>query len=140
MTSIDNTKIYFCLSQIMRLGQMFSNFGNKVKNFGLRVGSTLAKVAPKVLKVGSFVTGALSHLPGAIGTAAGVINKGFNWVNNLISSLPDSRFKNKLQDLSDKAQKVTDNAREKISPYVETAKVMGDTGGKIIDAIKPKII
>lgn len=124
----------------MRLGQMFSNFGNKVKNFGLRVGSTLAKVAPKVIKVGSFVTGALSHLPGAIGTAAGVINKGFNWVNNLISSLPDSSFKNKLQDLSDKAKEAKDNIQEKITPYGETAKVIGDTGGKIIDAIKPRII
>ena len=116
---------------------MFSNFGNKVKNFGLRVGSTLAKVAPKV---GSFVTGVLSHLPGAIGTAAGVIHKGFEKVNGLINSLPDSSFKNKLQNLSDKAQNAADNAHTKVKPYAETAKVIGDTGGKIIDAIKPKII
>ena len=132
--------LYFCLSEIMRLGQAFANFGNKVKDFGLRVGSTLAKVAPKAIKVGSFVTGALSHLPGAIGTAAGLIHKGFNAVNNVIESLPDSSFKNKLQDLSDKAQNATDNIHNKISPYAETAKVIGDTGGKIIDAIKPRII
>ena len=124
----------------MRLGQAFANFGNKVKNFGLRVGSTLAHAAPKILKVGSFVTGALSHLPGAIGTAAGVIHKGFDAVNKVISSLPDSSFKNKLQDLSDKAEHKTNDIHNKITPYAETAKVIGDTGGKIIDAIKPKII
>ena len=124
----------------MRLGQAFANFGNKVKNFGLRVGSTLAHAAPKILKVGSFVTGALSHLPGAIGTAAGVIHKGFDAVNKVIDSLPNSRFKDKLQDLSDKAEHKTNEIHNKVTPYAETAKVIGDTGGKIIDAIKPKII
>ena len=124
----------------MRLGQAFANFGNKVKNFGLRVGSTLAHAAPKIIKVGSFVSGALSHLPGAIGTAAGVIHKGFDTVNKVINSLPDSSFKDKLQNLSDKAQDAANNAHNVIKPYAETAKVIGDTGGKIIDAIKPKII
>ena len=124
----------------MRLGQAFANFGNKVKNFGLRVGSTLAHAAPKIIKVGNFVTGALSHLPGAIGTAAGIIHKGFDAVNKVINTLPSSGFKDKLQDLSNKAEHAVDNAHNKVSPYAHTAQVIGDTGGKIIDAIKPKII
>lgn len=124
----------------MRLGQMFSNFGNRVKNFGLRVGSTLAHAAPKVLKVGSFVSGALSHAPGLIGTAAGYVHKGLDYANKLINSLPNSSFKDKLQDLSSQANNITNKTVDKLSPAAQTARVIGDTSGKIIDAIKPKII
>ena len=124
----------------MRLGQMFSNFGNKVKNFGLRIGSTLSNIAPKALKVGSFITGALSHLPGMIGSAAGVLYKGINAANKVINSLPNSNFKNKLQDLSEKTANTINSGVTKVTPAVKTAQVIGDTGGKIIDAIKNPII
>ena len=124
----------------MRLGERFSNFANKVKNFGIRVGSGLAKVAPKVIKVGSFVSGALSHLPGVIGTAAGAIHKGLDVANRVIDSLPNSSFKNKLQDLSNKASTTTDKTVDKISPAVNTAKVIGDTAGQIINTVKPRIL
>ena len=93
----------------MRLGEIFSNIGNKVKNFGLRVGSTLSHIAKPVLKYGSFIANGLSHLPGFIGTAAGVAYKGLNAANRLINSLPNSSFKSKLQDLSDKAATTTSN-------------------------------
>ena len=121
-----------------RLGSMFSNAFNRVKNFGLQVGSTLTKVAPKVINAGRFVTGALSHLPGTIGTAAGLIHKGLDYANKFISLLPSGSFKNKLQDLSDKGSNAVDTVHNKIKPAVETAKVIGDTGGKIIDAIASK--
>ena len=124
----------------MRLGQMFSNFANKVKDFGLRAGSTLAHVAPKVLKVGSFIAGGLSHLPGLIGTAAGVAYKGINAANRLISSLPDSSFKNKLQDLSSKAETTTNNVVPKLMTAAKTPQVIGDTATKIINAVQPHII
>ena len=124
----------------MRLGQMFSNFTNKVKDYGIRIGSGLAKVAPKILKVGSFVAGGLSHLPGFIGTAAGIVHKGLNAANRLINSLPDSSFKSKLQDLSDKAASTTNNIAPKLTQAAKSAQVIGDTAGKVIDAIKPKII
>ena len=124
----------------MRLGEIFSNIGNKVKNFGLRAGSTLAKVAPKVLKVGSFVAGGLSHLPGFIGNAAGLVYKGLNAANRLIGALPDSSFKNKLQDLSNKAEATATNITPKITQAAETVRVYGDTAGKVIDAIKLRII
>ena len=119
---------------------MFSNFGNKVKNFGLRIGSTLSNIAPKALKVGSFITGALSHLPGMIGSAAGVLYKGINAANKVINSLPNSNFKNKLQDLSEKTANTINSGVTKVTPAVKTAQVIGDTGGKIIDAIKNPII
>ena len=124
----------------MRLGQLFSNFGNKIKNFGLRVGSTLSKAAPKVLKVGSFVSGVLSHAPGLLGTAANYVHKGIDAANRVISSLPNSSFKEKLQDLSHKANDATNTTVNKLSPAVRTAQVIGDTSNKILDAIKPKII
>ena len=124
----------------MRLGQMFSNFGNKVKNFGMRVGSTLSHIAPKVIKYGSFIAGGLSHLPGFLGTAAGMAYKGLNAANRLINSLPNSSFKSKLQDLSDKAATTVSNVQPKITNAAKSAAVIGDTAGKIIDAIKPQII
>ena len=124
----------------MRLGSMFSNFKDKVKSFGQRVGSTLSHIAPKVIKYGSFIAGGLSHLPGFIGTAAGIVNNGLNAANRLINSLPDSSFKNKLQDLSSKTSDTVSNIHPKVTQAAETAKVVGDTAGKIIDAIKPRII
>ena len=124
----------------MRLGERFANFGNRIKNFGLKVGSTLMNVAPKVLKVGSFVSGALSHAPGFIGQAAGFIHRGLDAANKIIDSLPNSSFKDKLQDLSYKANNATNTTVNKITPAVQTAKVIGDTANKVIDAIKPKII
>ena len=124
----------------MRLGQIFSNIGNTVKNYGLRIGSGLAKVAPKVLKYGSFIAGGLSHLPGFIGNAAGLVYKGLNAANRLIGSLPESKFKDKLQDLSHKAEATATNITPKITQAAETARVYGDTAGKVIDAIKPRII
>ena len=130
--------IYFCTK--MRLGQMFSNFGNKVMNFGLKVGSTLMNVAPKVLRVGGFVTNALSHLPGFIGTAAGWINRGINAANNAISALPNSGFKDKLQSLAEKTSHAVNSGVAKITPAAETAKVIGDQAGAAINAIKQKII
>ena len=119
---------------------MFSNFANKVKNFGLKAGSTLMNIAPKALKIGGFVTSALSHLPGAIGTAAGFLNRGINAANNAIAALPASGFKDKLQSLADKTSNTINNTVTKITPAAETAKVIGDTGGKVLDAIKQKII
>ena len=124
----------------MRLDERFASFANKVKNFGIRVGSTLARAAPKVLKVGSFVSGALSHLPGTIGQAAGYIHKGLDYANRLISSLPNSSFKSKLQDLSNKAADTTNRTVDRIAPAAKTAQVIGDTAGKVIDAVKQKII
>ena len=125
---------------MVRLGQMFSNFGNKVKNFGLKVGSTLMNVAPKALKVGSFITGALSHLPGFIGNAAGFLNRGINAANNAISALPASGFKDKLQNLAEKTSNAVNGGVAKIMPAAQTAKVISDTAGQAIDAIKQKII
>ena len=124
----------------MRLGQMFSNFGNKVKNFGLRAGSTLMNIAPKALKIGGFVTNALSHLPGMIGTAAGFLNRGINAANQAISALPSSSFKDKLQDLADKSSHAVNTTVTKITPAAETAKVIGDNAGAALNAIKQKLI
>ena len=123
----------------MKLGQKFANFANKVKNFGLQAGSTLAKVAPKAIKVGSFIAGALSNLPGTIGTAAGYVHKGLDTVNNIISALPSSQFKDKLQSISDKAGQFVNRVEPGLRRGGETARVYGDTAGTLIDAIRPAV-
>ena len=124
----------------MGLGSMFSNFGNKIKNFGLRVESTLSHIARPALKAGSFIANGLSYLPGAIGSAAGLAYKGLNAVNKVIESLPNSQFKEKLQNLSDKAATATTNITPKIMNAAKEAKVIGDTAGKVINAIQPHLI
>ena len=136
------TNSYFCqqLNIKMRLGERFANFANKVKTFGLKAGSTLMNVAPKVIKVGSFVSGALSHVPGFIGQAAGWVHRGLDAANRIIDTLPNSSFKNKLQDLSNKANDATNKTVDRITPAAQTAKVIGDTAGKVIEAVKPHII
>ena len=131
------------LSQLnlkMGLGSWFSNFKDKVKNCGMRVGGTISRIAPKVLKVGSFIAGGLSHLPGFIGTAAGYAYKGLNAANKLIESLPNSSFKDKLQDLSNKASSTVTNITPKLTNAAKSAQVIGDTAGRVIDTIKQKII
>ena len=124
----------------MRLGEMFSNFGNKLKNFGMRVGSTLSHIARPALKAGSFIAGALSNFPGALGAASGLAYKGLNAVNKVIESLPNSQFKEKLQNLSDKAASTTTTITPKIMNAAKTAAVIGDTAGKVINAIQPHLI
>ena len=132
--------IFVSIKLKMGLGSWFSNFKDKVKSFGMRVGSTLSRIAPKVLKVGSFIAGGLSNLPGFIGTAAGYAYKGLNAANRLIESLPNSSFKDKLQDLSNKASTTVTNITPKITDAAKSAQVIGDTAGKVIDTIKQKII
>ena len=124
----------------MGLGSMFSNFGNKLKNFGMRIGGTLSHIARPALKAGSFIANGLSYLPGAIGTAAGLAYKGLNAVNKVIDSLPNSQFKEKLQNLSDKAASTTTNITPKIMNAAKSAQVVGDTAGKVINAIQPHLI
>ena len=124
----------------MRLGQALSNFGNRLKTFGLKAGSTLSHVAPKIVKFGSVISGGLSHMPGIIGTAAGYVNKGLDAANKLINSLPDSKFKDKLQSLSNNANNTVNAIQPKVTNAAKTAQVVGDTAGKIINAVNQKII
>ena len=68
-------------------------------------------------------------MPGTIGTAAGYVHKGLDYANRLISSLPNSSFKSKLQDLSNKAADTANKTVDRITPAAQTVKVIGDTAG-----------
>lgn len=125
---------------MVRLGQMFSNLGSKIKDYGLRMGSTLTKIAPKALHYGKMVAGGLSNLPGFIGTAAGTIYHGLNAADKVINALPNSQFKDKLKSLEAKGEGVVNNAVNKASGLGQTAKVIGDSAGKILNSISPPII
>ena len=121
--------------QMPRLGQMFANFGNRLKNFGLRVGSTLSHIAPKALHYGRMVANGLSNMPGLIGTAAGVVYKGLNAADRVINALPESGFKSKLKSLESKGEGVVNAAVNKANQYGQTAKVVGDSAGTILNAV-----
>ena len=121
----------------MRLGQLFSTLKNKVKNVGSRIGSSFTKIAPKALHYGKMISGGLSHLPGMIGTAAGYVHKGFDIASKTIDSLPESSLKNKLKKLHDNSTEMVKNAETKANNIGNTAKVIGDTAGKILDTIAP---
>lgn len=121
----------------MRLGQLFSTLKNKVKNVGSRIGSSFTKIAPKALHYGKMISGGLSHLPGMIGTAAGYVHKGLDVASKTIDSLPESSLKNKLKKLHDNGTEMVKNAETKANNIGNTAKVIGDTAGKILDTIAP---
>lgn len=121
----------------MRLGQLFSTLKNKVKNVGSRIGSSFTKIAPKALHYGKMISGGLSHLPGMIGTAAGYVHKGLDIASKTIDSLPESSLKNKLKKLHDNGTEMVKNTETKANNIGNTAKVIGDTAGKILDTIAP---
>ena len=121
----------------MRLAQLFSTLKNKVKNVGSRIGSSFTKIAPKALHYGKMISGGLSHLPGMIGTAAGYVHKGLDVASKTIDSLPESSLKNKLKKLHDNGTEMVKNAETKANNIGNTAKVIGDTAGKILDTIAP---
>ena len=43
--------------------------------------------------------------------------------------MPNSQFKNKLQDLSNKAADTANKTVDRITPAAQTVKVIGDTAG-----------
>ena len=106
----------------------------------MRVGSTLSKIAKPVLKYGGFIANGLSYLPGVLGTAAGIAYKGINTANRLISALPDSSFKSKLQDLSNKTTDTVNTVQPKLMNAAKSAQVVGDTANNIINTIQPHLI
>ena len=123
-----------------RIGQFFSNFGNKVKNFGLRIGSTLSHIAPKALHYGRMIANGLSNVPGFIGTAAGAVYKGLNAADRVINALPESGFKSKLKSLENSGVNTVNKVVDKANQYGKTAKTVGDTANTILNAAAGPII
>jgi hypothetical protein len=123
-----------------RIGSFFNKLGQGIKSFGSRAIGGLSHIAPKIVKGASFISGALSHMPGAIGTAAGAVHKGLDFANKAISALPSSRFKDKLEALNGKVNDTVNKVEPTITNAAREAKVVGDTAGKVINAIKPHII
>jgi hypothetical protein len=124
----------------MRIGQFFNRIGQGIKNFGSRAIGGLSHIAPKIVKGTSFISGVLSHMPGALGTAAGAVHKGLDFASKAISALPSSKFKSKLEALNGKANDTVNKVEPKITNAAQTAKVIGDNTGKVIEAIKPHIL
>lgn len=106
----------------MGLKSFFKKVWHGVKKGALKVGKFIGKVAKPVVKVGKFISKGLSHLPGAIGTVAGVVNKGLNVADGVINSLPESKAKQKLQEVSNSVNGVANTTASKVADLAERAK------------------
>lgn len=120
----------------MRIGEFFTGVKNKAQAYAHRIGTGIRKIVPKVLKYGGAITNVLSKAPGALGTVAGLVNKGINTANKIISALPDSGLKDKLQNIENKASSATASVYNAVLPTANKIKAIGDTGQAVMDQVK----
>lgn len=121
----------------MGIGSFFSRIRDGIHNFGQKIKTGFQYIAPKVMKYGGFVTNLLSNLPGKIGKAAGLINNGFNIARKVIGYLPNSEAKNKLENLTNKAETSYKFAKDKYAePIAGRLKEYGDAGTNILNLLK----
>ncbi len=120
--------------QNLRLGNLFANIGNRTMNFGRRLGSTITKLAPRALSLGKTIAGGLSNLPGTIGLAASVIHKGMDYANKAINSLPESKFKEKLQTLEKSGADTINKIESRANTVGNTAASLGNSVNRVINS------
>lgn len=97
----------------MGLGAFFRGAWDKVKKVGGKIGGAVkgaarvvGRIAKPVANVISGVSGFLANAPGKVGKVAGAIRKGIDTAKKFIDLLPDSKFKKKLEEGSDKADEI----------------------------------
>lgn len=115
----------------MGIKGFFKRAWNGIKKGASRLGRFIGHVAKPIVKVGGFITKGLSHLPGAIGTVAGVVNKGLKVADGVISSLPESKAKQKLQEVSNTVNGAANSTASKAADLAERAKKYAPAVGMI---------
>ena len=113
----------------MGLGSFFRGAWDKVKKVGGKIGGAIkngarvvGRIAKPVANIISGVSGFLAGAPGKIGQIAGVVRKGIDGARKLIDLLPDSKFKTKLEEGSDKADDIVNKGEKFVSHYADKGK------------------
>lgn len=110
----------------MGLGEFFQGAWNKVRKVGGKIGGaikgavhTVGKITKPVMNIISGVSGFLQGAPGKVGKIAGAVRKGVDTAKKLINLLPDSNFKKRLEEGSDKAEQIVRRGEQVVGDVVE---------------------
>ena len=113
----------------MGLGSFFRGAWDKVKKVGGKIGGAVkgaarvvGKIAKPVANIVSGVSGFLAGAPGKIGKIAGAVKKGVDTARKFIDLLPDSKFKKRLEEGSDKADELVKRGEKVVGDIMEKGK------------------
>ena len=113
----------------MGLGSFFRGAWDKVKKVGGKIGGAVkgaarvvGKIAKPVANIVSGVSGFLAGAPGKIGKIAGAVKKGVDTAKKFIDLLPDSKFKKRLEEGSDKADELVKRGEKVVGDIMERGK------------------
>ena len=115
------------------LGSLFKNGVNLIKKF---VVPGVQRLVPKIVDGGRKIFLHLSRLPQYINDAKDMYNNGKRIVDNVINTLPDSRVKDKLQDVSNKVDENVQRYTPKIDNAANNARDWGNAGNNILNIIQ----
>ena len=127
----------------MGLGSFFRGAWDKVKKVGGKIGGAVkgavrvvGKIAKPVANVIHGVSGFMAGAPGKIGKVAGAIKKGMDTAKKFIDLLPDSKFKKRLEEGSDKANEIVGRGEKIARDVVDRGRAYTPFLDKVGDAIQ----
>ena len=115
------------------LGSLIRNGANLIKNI---VVPGIKRLAPKIIDGGRRLFNHFNRLPQYINDAKDMYNNGKRIVDNVINTLPDSRVKDKLQDVSNKVDENVQRYTPKIDNAANNARDWGNAGNNILNIIQ----
>ena len=115
------------------LGSLIRNGANLIKNI---VVPGIKRLAPKIIDGGRRLFNHFNRLPQYINDAKDMYNNGKRIVDNVINTLPDSRVKDKLQDVSNKVDENVQRYTPTINNVANTARDWGNAGNNILNIIQ----
>ncbi len=118
-----------------RLARFFKKVGGGIKSAVQKVSRFGKKVVNKVVPVAKKVLPLLSLVPGGVGKVAATANTALNLADNAIKALPDSKIKNKLQNISGAASTKVAETSSKAADLAERAKTVGEKATKVINKV-----
>ena len=78
----------------------------------------------------------MKQLPGFLGEAEERYHRGKQVVDSLIDQLPDSKFKRKMEEMSDKVDQTATRVTETVRPIADTAQDIGRRGYRLADTVE----
>ena len=114
------------------LGSLIRNGANLIKNI---VVPGIKRLAPKIIDGGRRLFNHFNRLPQYINDAKDMYNNGKRIVDNVINTLPDSRVKDKLQDVSNKVDENVQRYTPTINNVANNARDWGNAGNNILNLL-----
>ena len=120
----------------MGLGSFFSKIIPKAVGFIHKLVPKAIEFAPKAIEFGKKTFGFMKKLPGFIDRAETGYRRGKQVVDGLIDQLPDSKFKRKMEEMSDKVDQTATRVTDVVRPIADTAQTIGYRGSRVVDTVE----